>query len=55
MVYFLKYKSHFFESFNKWKDFFENEIGKKLRCLKPDNGDECFNIDFEGYYPINGI
>ena len=33
----------------------ENEIGKKLKCLRSDNGGEYCNHEFENYCSINGI
>ena len=33
-------KSDVFYTFKKWKALVENEIGKMLKCLKPDNGVE---------------
>ena len=33
----------------------ENEIGKKLKCLRFDNGGEYCNHEFEDYFSTNGI
>ena len=33
-------KSVMFLTFKKWKDLVKNTIGKKLKCLRSDNGDE---------------
>ena len=38
---------HFFRQ--KWKCLVENEIGKKLKCLKSDNHGEYCNHEFEDY------
>ena len=40
MGVFSKEKSNVFETFKKWKALVENEIGKKLKCLRSDNGGE---------------
>ena len=44
-----------FNTFKKWKDLVENEIGKKLKCLRLNNGDEYCSNFFEDYCYINGI
>ena len=54
-MYFLKKKYDVFETFKKWKALVENEIGKKLKCLRLDNGDEYCNRSFEDYCSNNGI
>ena len=54
-VYFLRQKSDVFQSFKNWKCLVENEIGKKLKCLKSDNGGEYYNHEFEYYCSTNGI
>ena len=33
----------------------ENETGKKLKCLRSNNGGEYCNHEFEDYYSTNGI
>ena len=41
-VYFLRQKFDVFQTFNKWKCLIENEIGKKIKCLRSDNdGEYC--------------
>ena len=32
-VYCIRQKSGVFDTFKKWKDLVENEIGKRLKCL----------------------
>ena len=54
-MYFLKQKFDFFENFKKWKALVENETGKKLKCLRSDNGGEYCSTTFEYYCSINGI
>ena len=51
----LKQKSDVFEIFKKWKDLIENETGKKLKCLRSDNGGEYCSNSFKDYFSINGI
>ena len=53
--YFLKQKSDVFQTFKKWKCLVENETGKKLKCLRSDNGGEYCNHKFEDYYSTNGM
>ena len=48
-VYFLKQKYNVFETFKKWKALVENEIGKKLKCLRSNNGDEYCSTIFEDF------
>ena len=54
-VYCIRHKSDVFVTFKKWKASVENETGKKLKCLKSDNGDEYCNKDFDIYCSYNGI
>ena len=49
-MYLLKQKYDVFETFKKWKALVENEIGKKLKCLRLDNGGEYYSKDFEEYF-----
>ena len=39
-VYCIRQKSNIFDTFKKWKALVENETGKRLKCLKLDNGGE---------------
>ena len=54
-VYFLRQKSDVFQTFKNWKCLVENEIGKKLKCLRSDNGGEYCSHEFEDYCSTNGI
>lgn len=54
-VYFLIQKSDIFQTFKKWKCLVENETGKKLKCLRSDNGGEYCSHEFEDYCSTNGI
>ena len=44
-----------FSTFKKWKSLVENETGKKLKCIRYDNGGEYCSKDFDSYYSYNGI
>ena len=44
-----------FDTFKKWKSLAENEIGKRLKCLRSDNGGKYCNKEFDNYYSHNGI
>ena len=48
-------KSDVFNTFKKWKALVENEIGKKLKCLRKDNGGEYCSNEFDNYYSYHGI
>lgn len=41
-----KYKSAVFEEFKSWEAEVETEAGRRLRCLKSDNGSEYNYSDF---------
>jgi hypothetical protein len=38
-----------------WKSLVENEIGKRLKWLKSDNGGEYCSKDFDDYCSYHGI
>ena len=44
-----------FDTFKKWKALPENETGKRLKCLRSDNGGEYYSKEFESYCSHNGI
>ena len=52
---FLDKKSDVFQTCKNWKCLVENEIGKKLKCLRSDNGGEYCSHEFEDYCSTNGI
>jgi len=54
-VYFLKHKSDVFEVFKKWLAQVENESGRKLKCLKSDNGGEYCDGRFKEFCTSQGI
>ena len=38
LVYCIRQKYDVFDTFKKWTSLAENEIGKRLKCLRSDNG-----------------
>ena len=54
-VYCIRHKSNVFPTFKKWKYLVENEIRKRLKCLKSDNGGEYYSKEFDSYCSHNGI
>ena len=51
----LKKKSYVFSTFKKWKALVENGTGKRLKCLRSNNGGEYYNNEFDNYYSYHGI
>ncbi|RVW73560.1 Retrovirus-related Pol polyprotein from transposon TNT 1-94 [Vitis vinifera] len=45
-VYFMRHKSEMFAKFKVWKAEVENQTGRKIKCLKSDNGTEYTNSEF---------
>ncbi|KAL2630872.1 hypothetical protein R1flu_015558 [Riccia fluitans] len=54
-VYFLHHKSEVFAIFVKWKAQVETQTGKKVRCLRSDNGGKYISSKFEMYCEQEGI
>uniref|UniRef100_A0A2N9GCQ1 Integrase catalytic domain-containing protein n=1 Tax=Fagus sylvatica TaxID=28930 RepID=A0A2N9GCQ1_FAGSY len=54
-VYFLKNKSEAFAKFKVWKAEVENQTGRKIKCLRTDNGTEYRDGDFLKFYEEHGI
>jgi hypothetical protein len=48
-------KSDVFYTFKKWKALVENETGKRLKCLRSDNGGEYCSKEFDDYCSYHGI
>ena len=46
-VYCIRQKYDVFSTFKKWKALVENETGKRLKCLRSDNGGEYCSKDFD--------
>jgi transposase InsO family protein len=54
-VYCIRQKSDVFDTFKKWKSLVENETGKRLKCLRSNNGGEYCSKGFDDYYSYHGI
>ena len=55
-VYCIQQKFDVFDTFKKWKSLVnKNEIGKRLKCLRSDNGGDYCNKEFENYCSYHGI
>jgi hypothetical protein len=54
-VYCIQQKCYVFDNFKKWKALVENEKGKKLKCLRSDNGGEYCSKEFDDYYSYHAI
>ena len=54
-VYCIQKKFDVFYTFKKWKALVEIEIGKKLNCLRLDNGGEYYSNEFDNYCSYHGI
>uniref|UniRef100_A0A2N9G795 CCHC-type domain-containing protein n=1 Tax=Fagus sylvatica TaxID=28930 RepID=A0A2N9G795_FAGSY len=54
-VYFLKNKSEAFAKFKIWKAEVENQTGRKIKCLRTDNGTEYRDGDFLKFCEEHGI
>jgi len=54
-VYFLRLKNETFPMFKKFKALVENQIGRKIKKLRTDNGLEFVESEFEEFCTINGI
>lgn len=54
-VYIIKRKSEVFEKFIEFKNRVENELNKKIKIIRSDNGLEYVNQNFTNYLKKNGI
>lgn len=54
-VYFMKHKSEVFNVFRQWKAEVENQTGRKLKCIKSDNGTEYKENTFLEYCKNEGV
>jgi hypothetical protein len=54
-VYCIRQKYDVFGTFKKWKALVENEKGKRLKCLRSNNGSEYCSKDFDDYCSYHGI
>ena len=48
-VFFLKEKSEVLSKFHELREKVENEVGRKVRCLRTDNGGEYTSAEFSTY------
>jgi len=54
-VYFLRQKNETFSMFKKFKPLVENQIERKIKKLRTDNGLEFYETEFNEFCAINGI
>lgn len=54
-VCFLRTKDETFLRFSEWKVLVENQVDRKVKCLRTDNGLEFCNLAFDGFCRKNGI
>ena len=54
-IYYIQNKSDVFDTFKKLKALFEIETGKKLNCLRSNNGGEYCSKEFDRYCSEHGI
>ena len=54
-IYFLKTKGEAFKRFQEFKALVENQTGKKIRCLRSDNGGEYTSNAFDDFCAREGI
>ena len=54
-VYCIRQKYDVFDTFKKYKALVENETGKRLKCLRSENGGEYYNKEFDDYFSYHGI
>ncbi|KAK3888840.1 hypothetical protein Pcinc_007106 [Petrolisthes cinctipes] len=54
-VYILKGKHEVFAKFKEWKKCVENQMGRKMKILRTDNGGEYKSNDFDQYLIDEGI
>jgi transposase InsO family protein len=54
-IYFLRNKSEVFDKFKEFKGLVENQIEKKIKVLRTDNGGEFYGNEFEEFCKKCGI
>lgn len=54
-VYFLKSKLEVFSQFKEFKNLVENQTGRRIKCLRTDNGGKYCNANFDKYCVDHGI
>ena len=51
----IKHKSDVFATFKQWKAIIEKQKGKKVKCLKTNNGIEFCSTEFDQFCKNEGI
>ncbi|GKF00973.1 retrotransposon protein, putative, ty1-copia subclass, partial [Tanacetum coccineum] len=54
-VYLLKHKHEVFETFKVFKNEVANQLGKTIKAIRSDRGDEYISQEFKDYLKANGI
>lgn len=54
-IFLLKQKSEAFSKFKEWKLLIENKTGRKLKCLRTDNGLEFLSNEFKDFCKVEGV
>ena len=54
-AYHIQQKSNVFETLNKWKSLFENEMERRLKCLGSNKGGEYYRKESDSYISYHGI
>jgi 5'-3' exoribonuclease 2 len=54
-LYFLRNKYEVFSKFKEFKSLVENQIDKKIKVMRTNNGGEFCGNDFENFYKQCGI
>lgn len=54
-IYFLATKDEVFNKFCEWRNLVENQVNRRVQCLRTDNGLEFCNIAFDNYCKMHGI
>jgi hypothetical protein len=54
-IYYIRQKNDVFDTFKKFKSLVKNETGKRLKCIRLDNGSEYYKKEFDNYYLYHGI
>ena len=51
----MKKKSEVFKKFLEFKGIVENQIEKRIKVLRTDNGGELYGNEFDQFYRYHGI
>ena len=51
----MKYKSETFEEFKEFRQEVEKQLGKSIKVLRLDRGNEYLSLEFQRYLKDNGI